>query len=223
MNQEAKLRCMEQGSPLRIVEGRSFMGDTALCVHVAEVRIPWESEPPGQSQRFSILTWTHPHPMVMSHSQSLLVLYTLALIPPLLVLRFAGGFWILTDPCGRVSVSALSRGIVSFCVCGWIWARSPSKGQTDLVRYGGHQPQTPHDTSRNWAPPLLPPPFCWRHCCRNVSCFWSPLRDAWSSSGISGYFFPRSMETVPFGSFLVLPLLWGVPDSWRFSLRNDLC
>jgi hypothetical protein len=40
LNQEAKLRCMENGSPLRIVEGRTFMGDTTLCVHVAEVRIP---------------------------------------------------------------------------------------------------------------------------------------------------------------------------------------
>jgi len=38
MNREAKLRCLESQSNLAIIEGRSFLGDTTLCVHPRDVR-----------------------------------------------------------------------------------------------------------------------------------------------------------------------------------------
>lgn len=43
MNREAKLRCLESGQHHRIVQGRSFLGDTTLCVHYGEITTPFVS------------------------------------------------------------------------------------------------------------------------------------------------------------------------------------
>jgi hypothetical protein len=40
LNKEAKLRCLETQINHKIVQGRTFLGDTTMCVHNAEITLP---------------------------------------------------------------------------------------------------------------------------------------------------------------------------------------
>ncbi len=40
MNKEAKLRCLESGGSHKIVFGRTFLGDTYMCIHPGNISAP---------------------------------------------------------------------------------------------------------------------------------------------------------------------------------------